>query len=66
MKINVYDHETGKVIERKMTPDELANYELIQAEAEKEAEAEIAKAEAKKALLKKLGITADEAALLLS
>lgn len=66
MKINVYDHETGKVIERKMTPDELANYELIQAEAEKEAEAEIAKAEAKKALLKKLSITAEEAALLLS
>jgi hypothetical protein len=66
MKINVYDHETGKVIERKMTADELANYELIQAEAEKEAEAEIAKAEAKKALLTKLGITADEAALLLS
>tara|TARA_R110000822_G_C14938002_1_gene453365 strand:+ start:237 stop:437 length:201 start_codon:yes stop_codon:yes gene_type:complete len=66
MKINVYDHETGKVIERKMTPDELANYELIQAEAEKEAQAEIAKAEAKKALLTKLGITTDEAALLLS
>ena len=66
MKINVYDHETGKVIERKMTADELANYELIQVEAEKEAEAEIAKAEAKKALLTKLGITADEAALLLS
>jgi|688.fasta_scaffold216212_3 hypothetical protein len=66
MKINVYDHETGKVSERKMTADELANYELIQVEAEKEAEAEIAKAEAKKALLTKLGITADEAALLLS
>lgn len=66
MKINVYDHETGKVVERKMTADELANYELIQAEAEKEAEAEIAKAEAKKALLTKLGITAAEAALLLS
>ena len=66
MKINVYDHETGKVIERKMTADELANYELIQAEAEKEAEAEVAKAESKKALLKKLGITAEEAALLLS
>ncbi len=66
MKINVYDHEIGKVVERKMTADELANYELIQVEAEKEAEAEIAKAEAKKALLTKLGITADEAALLFS
>tara|TARA_R110002126_G_scaffold75123_2_gene187090 strand:+ start:524 stop:724 length:201 start_codon:yes stop_codon:yes gene_type:complete len=66
MKINVYDHETGKVIERKMTADELDNYELIQAQAEKETEAEVSKAEAKKALLKKLGITADEAALLLS
>ena len=66
MKINIYDHETGKVIERKMTADELANYELIQAEAEKEAEAKIVKAEAKTALLNKLGITANEAALLLS
>lgn len=66
MKINVYDHATGKVIEREMTADELTNYELIQADAEKEAEEEIAKAEAKKALLTKLGITADEAALLLS
>jgi hypothetical protein len=66
MKINVYDHETGKVIERQMTADEQTNYELIQAEAEKEALAEVAKATAKEAVLAKLGLTADEVAALLS
>jgi len=66
MKINVYDHATGKVIERQMTADEQTNYELIQAEAEKEALAEVAKATAKEAVLAKLGLTADEVAALLS
>jgi hypothetical protein len=66
MKINVYDHETGKVIERQMTADEQTNYELIQAEAKNEAEAEVAKATAKEAVLAKLGLTADEVAALLS
>jgi hypothetical protein len=61
--------ETGEVIERPLTADELKANEAAQAKAEAdrlaaEAEAE-AKAEAKAALLAKLGITADEAALLL-
>jgi F0F1-type ATP synthase membrane subunit b/b' len=56
---------TGEVIERPLTADEIA----AQAQAEvnrlaAEAEAAI-KAEAKTALLAKLGITAEEAALLL-
>ncbi len=56
---------TGEVIERPLTADEIA----AQAQAEVDrlaAEAEAAvKAEAKAALLAKLGITAEEAALLL-
>ena len=61
--------ETGEVIERPLTADEIAANEAAQAQAEAdalEAEAEaVVKAEAKTALLAKLGITADEAALLL-
>ena len=62
--------ETGEVIEREETAEELAKYkieeeaELARIEAEK-AEAE-AKAAEKQALLDRLGITADEAKLLLS
>jgi hypothetical protein len=56
---------TGEVIERPLTADEIA----AQAQAEVDrlaAEAEAAvKADAKAALLAKLGITAEEAALLL-
>jgi hypothetical protein len=61
--------ETGEVIERPLTADEIAANEATQAKAEADrvtAEAEAAtKATAKAALLDKLGITADEAALLL-
>ena len=61
--------ETGEVIERPLTADEIAANEAaaVQAEADrKAAEAEaVAKAEAKQALLDKLGISAEEAALLL-
>lgn len=62
--------ETGEVIEREETAEELAQYkiqekaELARISAEK-AEAE-AKAADKAALLDRLGITADEARLLLS
>jgi hypothetical protein len=60
---------TGEVIERPLTADEIAANEAaaVQAEADRlTAEAEAAvKAEAKAALLEKLGITADEAKLLL-
>ena len=61
--------ETGEVIERPLTADEIAANEAAQVQVEadaKKAEAEAAtKAEAKAALLTKLGITAEEAALLL-
>ena len=60
---------TGEVIERPLTADEIAANEAAAAQAEadaKKAEAEAkAKADAKAELLAKLGITAEEAALLL-
>lgn len=61
---------TGEVIERPLTADEIAANEAAAAQAEADrvaAEADAqAKAEAKTALLAKLGITADEAKLLLA
>jgi hypothetical protein len=62
--------ETGEVIERPLTAEELAANEAAAAQAAAAAhEAEVeaaAKAEAKAALLTKLGITEDEAKLLLA
>jgi hypothetical protein len=61
---------TGEVIERPLTAEEIAANEAAQAQAEADrAVAEVkaaADAVAKAALLTKLGITADEAKLLLS
>jgi len=61
--------ETGEVIERPLTADEIKANEAAAAQAEADrlaAQAEAdAKAAAKADLLAKLGITADEAALLL-
>jgi len=60
---------TGEVTERPLTAEEIAANEAAQAQAEADrlaAEAEAAtKAEAKAQLLAKLGITAEEATLLL-
>jgi hypothetical protein len=60
---------TGEVIERPLTADEIAANEASAAQAEADrlaAEAEAAaKAKSKAALLEKLGITEDEAKLLL-
>jgi hypothetical protein len=61
--------ETGEVIERPLTADEIADREAdaqaAAAKAEQDAAEAATKAQAKDALLAKLGITADEAALLL-
>jgi len=62
--------ETGEVIERDLTDEELTQQEIDEANtlAEKAAQAveAQAKAEAKAQLLDRLGITEDEAKLLLS
>ena len=66
MKIYEHNVETGETFERDATAAEIAQFELDAAEkAAQEAEAQ-AKAEAKSALLEKLGITEDEAKLLLA
>ena len=64
--ITIHNLETDEILEREMTASEFAIYELEQkAEAERKlAEAKVATD--KEALLAKLGITADEAKLLLS
>ena len=57
--------ETGQTIEREMNADELAHYNAIKAEQAQQAEAAVQAASAKAALLAKLGITEEEARLLL-
>lgn len=64
--IRIHNIQTNEVIDREMNDAEFAKYEAdqaLQAIAQVEAKA---KATAKAALLKKLGITAEEAQLLLS
>jgi hypothetical protein len=63
--VRIHNSETNEIIDREMTPAEVKVYEKEKAaEAAKLAEAE-AKAAEKQALLDRLGITADEAKLLL-
>ena len=64
--IKIHNIETGEVIEREMNDEELAQLELDKAAAEAEAQAKAEAAAAKAALLEKLGITEEEAKLLLS
>jgi hypothetical protein len=65
-KIIEHNAETGEIIERDMTKTEADQLVAHQAEVQARAEAEAAKQTEKAALLAKLGITADEAKLLLS
>ena len=65
MKI-IADCTTGEITERELTDEELAQELADQAEQQPNAEAETTKAAKKAALLAKLGITEDEAKLLLS
>lgn len=64
--IRIHNTETNEIIDREMTNAEFAQYQKDQAKyAAEKAEAE-AKATAKAALLEKLGISEDEARLLLA
>ena len=65
MKIYEHNVETGVAVVREMKKAELTQYELDQANAAAQAEAEAQAAIDKAALLAKLGITEDEAKLLL-
>ena len=64
-KIIEHNVETGEITERDMTAEELAQAQADAAAAAAKAAEEAAKAQARQALLDKLGITEDEAKLLL-
>jgi hypothetical protein len=66
MKITEHNATTGEVTERDLTPTEIKQNEADLKRADEKAAGSQAKADAKAALLERLGITADEAALLLS
>ena len=64
--IRIHNIETDEVIDREMNNDEFAIYQaVIETEIARKAEAE-AQAQAKAELLQRLGITEDEARLLLA
>jgi hypothetical protein len=63
--IRIHNTEIDEVIDREMNDDEFAQYEADKAaEVAREAEAQ-AKATAKQAILDRIGLTADEAKLIL-
>jgi ribosomal protein S11 len=63
--IRIHDISTNTITDREMTDEEFAQYEADQAAQAAQVAAEAAKAEQKSALLERLGITAEEAQLLL-
>ena len=63
--IKIVNAETGEEIEREMTAAELKDLQDLRKSYQEKYAAEESKATAKAALLERLGITADEAALLL-
>ena len=65
-QIAIHNTETGEIETREMNADELAQLEAEAAIKAAKLEAEAAKVAEKAALLEKLGITEDEAKLLLS
>lgn len=66
MKILEHNVETGEVIERDATAEEIAQAEIDAAATAEKLAAEAAKVKAKAALLERLGITEEEAQLLLA
>ena len=65
LQVKIVNAETGEEIIRDMNAAELEQYEIDKASSQAHAAAIAAKAAAKQALLDKLGITQEEAALLL-
>jgi len=63
--ITIHDVTTNKIVEREMNDTELKQYKIDQAATKIKLDSEKVTQEAKTALLVKLGITAEEAALLL-
>jgi hypothetical protein len=65
MIIVEHNISTGQITEREMTENEIAQRLADEAKAQAKIDAEAAKAAARQAILDRLGLTADEAALLL-
>jgi hypothetical protein len=65
MKTMIHNAATGEIVEREMTDAEIEAQEQIMVDREMIKNYETEKAAAKALLLAKLGITAEEAALLL-
>lgn len=63
--ITIHNLETGEIVTRDLNESELAAYEITQAESAARAAAIESQAVAKADLLERLGITEDEAKLLL-
>jgi phosphopantetheinyl transferase (holo-ACP synthase) len=63
--IRIHNTETNEIIDREMTDAEFAKVQQRQAAAEAQQAEAAAKEAARQALLEKLGITAEEAQLLL-
>lgn len=66
MKTFEHNAETGQIVERDLTEQELAQIEIDAVESAAQKAAHEAKEAAKAALLDRLGMTAEEAKLLLS
>jgi len=64
--IRIHDAEANEIIDREMTQAEFAEYKKDQEKFAKQKVEGEAKAQAKAELLERLGITADEAKLLLA
>lgn len=64
--IREHNLETGEIIDREMNTAELAQWKTDRLATETKLAAETAKAAEKQAILDKLGITAEQAKLLLS
>ena len=64
-KAHIYNAATGETIERDLTTEELLQAAVDESESDAKSEAQSARKFAREALLERLGITAEEAQLLL-
>lgn len=64
--MKIHNVETGEIVEREMNEQELVQWEAIRSAMNAEANAVAQAAAAKTALLERLGITEEEAKLLVS
>lgn len=64
--VNEYNSLTGETVQREMTTEELAAYEIMIADFNEKKQSAIQKQVQRQQLLERLGITEEEAKLLLS